>query len=183
MDGYLVQQTLKGRMFIGSTTYAGVVVPAYNATAQVFGLWNPAGSGRNLVLDKLNMALATIGTEAVAAYGLSYLTNTGGSIGTGAPISAFTATAPVNGLLTEGDTPKGRFTLSATITAPTFFYDLGVALISTDLNTATNDGFCQLTHDFNGAITIPPGVYVGLGSSAAGGQTMQASITWYETDR
>lgn len=183
MDGYLVQQSLKGRMFIGSTTYAGVVVPAYNATAQKFGLWNPAGSTRNLVLDKITMSLATIGTEALAGFGLSYLTGTSASIATGSPITAFTATTPVNGLLNEGDTPVGKFTLNATTSAPTHFYDIGMALISTDLNTATCDGFSQLMHDFNGAIVVTPGVYIGLGSSAASGQTLRVSLTWYETDR
>lgn len=177
---YFIQQALKGRKFLGSTTYAGVAMPAYNATAQVFGIWNPAGSGRNIVLDKLNLALATIGTEALAAIGLSYLANAGSSIGT--PISAFTATAPINSLIGGGETPKGRFTLTATITAPTFFYALGISQISTDFNVATTDGFSKLTHDFNGDVIIPPNTYVGLGGSVAGGQTFQGSVSWYELD-
>ena len=182
MDGYLVQQTLGGNSFIGSTTQAGIVLPAYNATAQKFGLWNPANSGVNLVLDKLSIALATIGTEALAAIGLSYLLNAGSAVGTGAPVSAFTATAPVNGLLGAGKSSRGRFTLDATITAPTFFYALGISQISTDFNTATNDGYAKLTHDFDGSIIIPPGVYVGLGGSVAGGQTYQGSLSWFETE-
>lgn len=179
MDGYLAQIALSGKMFIGSTTYAGVKPPAYNATAQKFGIWNPLGSGVNVVLDKLSMGLVTVGTEAVGAFGLSYLAGAGAQIGTGSPISAFTGTTPVNALLTEGDPSRVKFTLSATVTAPTFFYNIGLAQAGTDAEV----GFATLQHDFNGGVIIPPGVYVGLGSSAATDQTLQASISWYEVLR
>lgn len=179
MDGYIAQQALAGKMFIGSTTYAGVKPPAYNATAQKFGIWNPLGSGVDVVLGKLNLALATVGTEAVGAFGLSYLTPAGGQVATGSPITAFTATAPVNAKLGEGQPSRVKFTLAATITAPTFFYNLGLAQAGTDAEV----GFAILQHDFNGWIVIPPGVYVGLGSSAATDQTLQGSLTWYEVLR
>lgn len=174
--GYLPAQTLAGNVFIGSTLAAGVAIPAYNATAQVFGLWNPAGSGKNLALIKIMGGIATAGTPAVAALGLSYLPNAGGSIATGAPISAFTDSTPVNGLLGKGNASAARFTLSATTTAPTFFYDLGVSQESATPGT----GLFWFEHDFDGAVIVPPGTYVGLGGSAAPGQTVQTTLVWME---
>lgn len=183
MDGYIAQQALAGRLFIGSTLYSGVVIPAYNATGQKFGVWNPAGSGVDLILDKLTMSLATIGTEALAGFGLSYLSNVGSSIGTGSPISAFTATTALNAKIVEGPASAAKFTLSATTSAPTHFYDIGIGLVSTDLNTATGESFDTMMHEFAGRVIIPPGVYVGLGASAAQGQTIRATLTWVENPR
>ena len=179
--GYLPSQMLGGKVFIGSTTYAGIAIPAYNATAQVFGLWNPAGSGVNVILVKLNLAIATQGTQAQSALGLSYLPNTGNAIGaSGAPITAFTQTSSVPALI--GDAAgaaapsAARFTLSATIIAPTFFYDLAIG----ETAGTTPMGLTQTEHDFDGAVGIAPGTYVGLGGSAAPGSTYQASLVWME---
>lgn len=185
MDSYIVQQTLGGRYFIGSTTYDGVIIPAHDATAQVFGLWNPAGSQTNLVLDRLTLGLQAAGTEAISTFGLSYLTNTDSDVATGGQITAFTQTTPVNGLLGGGNgkaqSPRGRFTLSATTSAPTHFYCLGMCSIDSDFTAAGTSAFVQLTHDFGGGLIIPPGVYVGLGRSAAtANQKIQASINWFE---
>jgi hypothetical protein len=175
--GYLPAQTLAGNVFIGSTTYAGVAVPAYNATAQVFGLWNPAGSGKNAVLVRLNLGVASVGSPAVAALGLSYLSNVGSAIGaSGAPITAFTETAAVNGMVGKGVSNGARFTLSATTIAPTFFYNIA---LSQETTSAVN-GIMWSQHDFDGCVIVPQNTYIGLGGSAAPGQTIQASLVWFE---
>jgi hypothetical protein len=180
--GYFPAMTYARKVFIGSTTYAGIAIPAYNATAQVFGLWNPAGSGVDLTLVKLNLAIATQGTQAQSALGLSYLPNTGNAVGaSGAPITAFTQTASVPGLV--GDAAgvaapsAGRFTLSATTIAPTFFYNLSLS----ETAGSTPQGIFWAQHDFDGCVSIAPGTYVGLGGSAAPGSTYQATLIWFET--
>ena len=179
--GYLPSQMLAGKVFIGSTTYAGVAIPAYNATAQVFGLWNPAGSGVIVVPIRLSLAIATIGSNIVGAIGLSAVYNTGAAIGaTGAPITAFTQTASVSGLIGAGAggaaQSAARFTLTATTIAPTFVYATG---IGSSTGTATDDPG-QMTHEFEGAIGVAPGTYIGLGGSAAPVSTYQASLVWLE---
>jgi hypothetical protein len=177
--GYLPAQTLAGNVFIGSTLAAGVAVPAHNATAQTFGLWNPAGSGKNAILVKLNVGVATAGTPAVASLGLSYIPSAGSAIGAaGAPISAFTGTSPVNGLVSKGSQNSALFTLAATTIAPTFFYNLALSQESATPGT----GVFWMEHDFDGAVIVPPNTYIGLGGSAAPGQTIQASLVWFEID-
>ena len=178
--GYLPAQTLANRTFIGSTTKDGVTVPAYNATGQKFGLWNPAGSGRYLVPVRLTVGHADATTPAITSIGLSYLANTGSAIATGAPISAFTETAPINGIV--GQSPgdhMGRFTLAATTSAPTFFYTLGLSQDSATPGTGLDVGI----HEFSGDLIVPPGTYIGLGGAPlAPGQDLTASIVWFEID-
>lgn len=179
--GYLPAQMLAGKVFIGSTTYAGIAIPVYNATAQVFGLWNPAGSGVNVIPIRLSISIATIGTNIVGAIGLSAVYNTGSAIGaSGAPITAFTQTASVPGLIGSNAgaaaSSAARFTLSATTIAPTFVYATG---LGSTTGTATDEPG-QMTHEFNGAVGVAPGTYIGLGGSAAPGSTYQASLVWLE---
>src|SRR2546425_8282152 len=51
----------RGLVFIGSTANAGVVPPAFNATAQTFGVWNPSTSGKNIIPISLTVGLVTVG--------------------------------------------------------------------------------------------------------------------------
>jgi len=171
--------TLAGRVFVGSTTYAGVTVPIYNATAQKFGLWNPKGSGRNLVLVKLSLGQTDATTPAITSVGLSYLINTGSNIATGAAISAFTETAPVSGMIGQPPSNRGRFTLDATTIATTFGFELGFSQDSATPGT----GIVSAVHYFNGELIVPPGTYIGLtGAPIAPGQDLAASLVWLETD-
>ncbi len=177
MNPLFLQYALAGNAFIGSTTSGGVAIPAHNATAQVFGLWNPLGSGVALVLNKIAIGVATLGTNAVASIGLSHLLGAGAQVATGGPITAFTNTAPTNARLGNGKAPKARFTLSATITAPTFFLTLGMAQNATTTQPVAEQAY---QYDFQGSVIIPEGVYIGLGGSAAPGSTYQASLSWVE---
>jgi len=180
-SGFFAQLALNGQCFIGSTAAAGVAVPAFNATGQFFGLWNPQGSGVNLILNKLMMAIVSGGTEALAGIGLSYLPNAGSQIATGSPISAFTAVSAVNALVGGGLSSRGRFTLGTTTTvvAPTLLYTIGVTAPGGD--SATGLYPVTIDHDFNGGLIVPPGVYIGLGGApAAPGSTYEATLTWAE---
>lgn len=168
-----------GRIFHGTTTKDGVTLPAYNATAQTFGLFNPAGSGKLLVPVRLSVGQTDDSTPAVASLVLSYLNGLTAGAATGTGLTALTATAAVSGIVGRSCNCAGVFTLSATISAPSMFYTLG---FSQDTVTPAS-GLVSLIHDFNGAIGIPPGCYVGLGGAdGAPGQDFAATITWTEFD-
>ena len=191
---YLITKTLSplaggpnGGVYIGSTTYAGVAIPAYNATAQVFGLWNPAGSGVNVILVSLDLSIATAGTEALASIGLSYIPNTGTAVGaSGAPITAFTQTASLPGLIGANAgvaaPSAARFTLSATTIAPTFYRSLGMTeTVAAGASTVTTGpNVFELSYTFSGVDGVAPGTYIGIGGSAAPGSTFAGSLVWLE---
>lgn len=174
-----LQLALAGQCFFGSTTQDGVAIPAYNSTSPVFALWNPAGSGVDLVLNKLTAGVTADGTNAIAALGFSYLANAGAAIGTGAPVSAFTATAPFNARVGEGKASKARFSLSATITAGTFLYALGFNGWAGDI-AATALSPTTYNYDFNGSLIIPPGVFIHAVAEATLGLSLQMSLSWAE---
>ncbi len=177
IPGDITRQMLAGNMFIGSTAAAGVAIPAYNATSQVFGLWNPAGSLYTLVPVYLTAGIATVGTPAVADLSLSILTNAGGQVATGAPITAFTAATPVNARLGSGKVSQAKFTASAaTMTAPAHLMSLG----SSQESATPGTGIFNINFQFNGSLAIDPGTYVGIGGSAAIGQTAAVTLVWYE---
>lgn len=183
MNQALLQYALEGKAFIGSTAVAGVVIPAGNSTSPVFGLWNPSGSGVNVVLNTLNMGVTAVGTEAVAALGLFQVANAGSAIGTGAPLSAFNAGTPQNAKLGRGGSSRVRFTPAGTNTltaAGTLFYGLPWSMPAAD---ATLGGpVTVMNHDFNGAVIIPEGVFVYIAgnSNTAIGLTADATLTWVE---
>lgn len=176
--GYLPNMTLAGNTFLGETAAAGVTIPAYNATAQVFGLWNPLGSGVECLLVSLDIGIPVPTTPVVGALSLNWLANAGSQIATGAPITAFTSGTPTNGRLGLGNASKVRFTPSAaTTTAPVHLHDLGLSFTST---TPAN-GITYAHYDFNGIITVPPGNYVGIGDTTVqSGTTAQIGLVWIE---
>jgi hypothetical protein len=177
VPGDITRQMLAGNMFIGSTAAAGVAVPAYNATAQVFGLWNPAGSGYTAIPVFLTAGIATVGTPAVADLSLSILTNAGSQIATGSAITAFTASTPVNARLGSGKISQMRFTASAaTTTAPAHLMSLGASQESATPGT----GIFNIYFPFNGSLAVDPGTYIGIGASTALGQTAAVTLVWYE---
>ena len=87
--GYLPAQTLAGVAFIGATAAAGVTIPATNATSQTFGIWNPVGSGVEIIPVFLDIGISTATTPVVAGLALSYQVGVGSQVATGGPISAF----------------------------------------------------------------------------------------------
>lgn len=179
MSAYIGLQALAGNVFIGSTAGAGVDPPAFNATAQVFGLWNPAGSGVNCVLDRIIVGQADATTPAISGLSISYLPNAGSAIGAaGAPITAFTGATPVNSRLGYGNASRTRFTPSAATTiATTFLMSIGLSQDSVTPGT----GLVTSVFDFDGVVIVPQGVAVFLtGAPAAIGQLLTATLTWAE---
>jgi hypothetical protein len=176
--GYLPAQLLAGNVFIGSSAAAGVTIPAFTATAQVFGLWNPLGSGVEIVPLALEIGIATGATPVVADLGLCYLPNAGGQVATGGQITAFTSATPVNARLGLGNRSKALFTPSAaTIAAPSFLMSIGLSFASTTAGTGVQYG----QYDFNGMLSLPPNNYIGLGSSTIqSGTIIAATLFWME---
>jgi hypothetical protein len=169
---------LNGQIYVGSTAAAGVLVTAYNSTSPVWGVWNPLGSGVMMIPLHIKMGVATANVPAVSALGITWLANAGSEVGTGSQITAWTDAAPVNLKLGVGQPSRVRFTPSgATLaTAPVHLMS-----IANSQQATTTAGNLQWVHDdFEGHLGIPPGNFVGIGGSAAPGQTWQVTMCWVE---
>lgn len=173
---WFIQQRLAGKGFFGSTAAAGAAIPLTTATAQVFGMWNPPGSGVVAVLDKLFLGIATLGTNIVAALNWSVHTNVQ-AIATGSAITALTDTTIRNSIIGLGQTSRVRFTGSAaTTTAATQLLPIGV---TSTTGTPTNSTPALIV-EHDGVIMVPEGVGIFLVGSVAPGSTYQIGLSWAE---
>jgi hypothetical protein len=169
------------------TVYCGAQATSLAGTALIgLQLWNPPGSGRNLVLvDSAGMIIVSSSTTTsiALAYGLAQ---------TSAPTSTTAATTITSTLLGPATigaagvlatqvqkVPIGQaFAAGTFINTPSLFKNL---LHNTAaINTVGEDPGWQI--DFNGKWIVPPGSYVAIvavGAAVASGG-MNADLTWIE---
>lgn len=173
----------QGRVFHGNIAAAGVVLPIYSSTTQQLGLWNPVGSGVDILL--LKIALTYIDTTGAAGgYVLAQLTNAPAAIGTGLAITAFTETTAIPALNGGSYTPAAKFGQGATltVTAPTIKRSLGL-----NQNAFTANGTGQMAYEnsinFQGDEVLVPGTAVFVAGNIATLAKWSGSLTWAEVTR
>jgi len=179
LHGKYYTQAKRGQVFIGCTAVAGVAVPKYDATAQVFSLWNPANSGKNLELLRINLTLTILGTRVVSNYALQVATGAGSTVATGALYTAFTAVAPINAVYGAGIASVAKFAPAAATATAAFsvYYNLP---FGHDL--AAGGSYPVMTYDFDGTLILPPGTACTLVSAtSATGTTNAVNLIWAES--
>jgi len=183
MHGVHYEAARRGNIFIASTTPLGLAVPIYTATAPTVMLWNPSGSGKYGILIRYLIAYASA-TGITGPIGLSKIVNTGSSIATANVISAFAETTPTNGIINSGIKNQVRVSTAGTNTitagiAADFFYTMfgQSALVSA---TAMNP--YSTSHEFDGAVVIPPGVAIWTSATLATVSLLSQTIIWEEVD-
>lgn len=164
-----------GGVFIGSTAAAGVAAPAVGGTAMTFGLWNTAPGLRAVLLGFAVQYVS--GTITVAGFGLTIIPNAGFAIGTGAPISIFTAGTPTNALIGSGAASAMKFTPSAaTIVAGTNFQFFGIGHEIATAGPGMNNGFV----DLKGIPVLMPGSAVFVTSTIVNTGVFATTLIWNE---
>lgn len=192
MHGKYYQANQKYGLFSNAPTPLGLAIPIYTATALAGGmpLWNPDGSGVKCVLTKAKIARAS-GTAAVFSVGLMARNGVGNVIATGAQITAFAETIPINGKLGlvnsiaghgGGPTSKVKSSRAGTVTvsagvAAEWVETLGGTGVEADL---TTNGISLIDVDFDGRIEVYPGTMVWLGATLASVALYASTIGWYE---
>src|SRR5262245_20023967 len=107
-SGRYYADTNLGNVFLGTTAIAGVALPAYNATAHTFCVWNPLGSGKNVIPIHLMVGyIAT--TSATGNIVISYQSGVGAQVASGAAITAATLVAPLNAKVGAGNSSIVKF--------------------------------------------------------------------------
>lgn len=163
---------------------AAAAIPVNTTLTNSPTLWNPSSSGKLFIPLQVSFSFATLGTQIIDGFTLSYLTNTGDAVATAAPIVTFTNLPPVNLRLGKGKAATGRFangTVTFT-TQPAALMDLGMGQ---NLNgTAANgEPYNQLRYEFNGELQMPPGTSISVGAAtAATSGTYWTTIIYAEVD-
>ena len=176
--------TYHGETFHATTTPLGLAIPIYSSATPLVVLWNPIGSGHNLVVMNFNFAYAS-GTAAYGSVGLMYELNCGSAIATGAPFSAFSSATPTNGLLGSGAVSVAKVSISGTNTLTTagaagrWFYTLGS--INLEAATGTAHGTIVPTQaPTSGSIILPPGTAIWPACTVASVALYSQTISWQE---
>lgn len=174
----------QGRVFTGNIAAAGVVLPIYSATTQQFGLWNPLGNTKDLIVRSIALTYVDT-TGAAGGFVLGYLPNAPAVIGTGLAITAFTETAAINAYgATGGLAQSAKFGQGSTltVTAPSLYRNLG--LNQTVLTAATTSSPQFISQfDFDGDLVVTPGTAIFVAGNIATLSKFGGSIVWAEVDR
>jgi hypothetical protein len=178
---YFQQLALNGQCYFGTGPVAGIAIPIQSTTTCRFCLWNPQGSGVNLVLNKLQITKVDAADPGVGGYLLGLLPNAGASPATGSPVATFTDVAVRSAKFNDGQpAPRARFASASTGTtitaATTIFYALGIS------REVVTDTVGPVIHvfDFNGSLVLAPGAFMHLCGIAADTQVTMSSISWAE---
>ncbi len=170
-----------GNVFLGSTAVAGVKPAAYNATAITYALWNPLGSGKNIV--PLYTSIGYVDTTSAAGnIGLSYQTGMGAQVASGAAVTAATLVAPVNAFLSGGNASIAKFA-PATLTlgsAATYLMTFGFSQLVTTAATTSSIGWGPWVFNYMGAMIVPPGTGIFVTGNTAPLSNLDITTAWAE---
>lgn len=172
-QGRYMDAVLRGRVFSGGTAATGVAPGTSIGTTAAFSLYNPNGSGVNLVVLKVSMGYVsgTLGAGLV-----HYLANTN----VAAAATTGTAITAVNALLGGGLAAQGKPLTTATLpVAPTILRPF----CSLDATLATSVvGPWRIEEDVDGEFIVAPGCTLSLHGTAAAGTSPLVcfGVTWEE---
>lgn len=175
--------TKQGAVFTGNIAAAGVVLPIYSNTTQQVGLWNPIGSGKDIILLKIGLTYIDT-TGAAGGYCLGYLSNAPAAIGTGLSITAYTETASVSNYPGGGFSSIAKFGQGATLTVTAPVLKRQLAL---NQNAFTAAGTGQMPYrseiQFDGEEVLTPGTAVFVAGNIATLAKFTGSLVWAEVSR
>lgn len=164
---YLV---LSGNVY--SVQYASGTIAAASATATgPFGLFNPANSGKNMILLAANIPVTTFtaGTTG-AGFGLQFVANQ-------TPTTVTPGNTPLNNLVGSGNTSVAKtYTAGTLVGAPTV---MSYGLAGAYLDLAAGDVTTTDT-DVSGAVAISPNSGVCLVMTGTLVATVVPTFTWAE---
>lgn len=173
LHGKLYESARRRKLFYGSNGATPTVTTVALATTYTgLLLYNPAGSGVNLVLEKVGLSFL-VAFPAAATIGLL-----AGYLSTGIVTASAAASPGAPALIGSSAAPAGRCALSATLVGTPFLaMVLGTGLTGAITTTPQVPEF----FDIDGAILVPPGGYVGTyTSTVSGAASMAASFHWSE---
>lgn len=174
LNGRYYENSYRGNTFSSGVTGSGVAPGTALSTTAPFALYNPAGSGKNLVILRSSAGYisGTIGAGTVF-----YCANTV----VGAAPTTGSALTVVNNLIGSGTAAVGKPFVTATLpVAPTIlrpFFSLTAILASTAVNPY------QVEDEIAGEFIVAPGATFSIEAVAAAGTTplLTYGISWVET--
>jgi hypothetical protein len=157
----------RNRVFFSSTLAAGTTIPISSTTAPTFTIYNPLGSGVNVEMISIDVAI-TNATTVVSPISVTYTT---GLIVAPTSVTALTVTSGIVG----GSGVAQAKVYSAATLAAALTTSFPIFSIS-----ATSGSFPLLHYDFDGKFILPPGSLACLTGTAAQTSATMNSAFWAE---
>ena len=173
----------EGNLFYASNAAAGAAFTIFsNASFVGLALWNPEGSGKNLVMAKARVGFDGTASTAAGAFGYAWLVEAGSHLATAAPLSAITAITATRGDCKCGPAGRGNSVAiaasAATLTtAMTWGRSSGMGTSTGAITTMI--GF-MWEEDFDGTLIVPPGTFFALTTTILTGITATGTLIWSE---
>ena len=190
LHGKYYTQNYRGNCFMVSTVGAGLAIPISSTVTPVVMLWNPLGSGKNLVPMRFTAVRAMNTTTVQGAINLLAVFGAGSVIATGSAITAFNQSALGTNLFNAQLGGGILSVMKSSANGTNTLAAASVAVVATmgGLTTSTLAGAVAApasvpacVYDFDGTLIIPPGVAVypcmSAGASAA---LVVMSFAWAE---
>jgi hypothetical protein len=186
MHGMAYLQNYYGNVYHYGTPATGVTLTTTGSTVQTFGIWNPAGSGQNIIPIRARISQIS-GSGTVAAFGWAAQGGLGSTIAGTSPITTGTLTTQQCGnfnygasvaALSVGNSIAKVFSTLTLAAAPTLIRWTGAGWGAPLATTAID--YTQIVDDFDGDIIVAPGTALFLGSAGAPGAATAVSLSWYE---
>lgn len=182
LHGKYYEQAARGRAYfgVGASTGIALIAPATGGGHPT--LWNPAGSGRNLSIIRVELSPISA-TEAPTALEWAATRNTGSAVGTGLAIATATRVTPDSCLIGGAQDAVGVWspTTNTFTAAPTYVRPLGLSTRTVTSGAVINGTVYRLEYD--GDLCLAPGVALSLCSQAATTtELIQVAVVWEEID-
>lgn len=178
LHGRYYEATYRGAIFTCSTAAAGVTLTATSLSplaagtgTPIVGLFNPQGSGKNLVINKLSVAVIT-SSASTGNIVWNYAVNQ-------------TITAAANGTINSNFIGGAAASVvKAYVNTATTGSTAGIMFrpaFQLQFITAAGESVGTCEQDLNGDIVVPPGGYIALANGVSNTTTvLSAGITWEE---
>jgi len=173
VHGKLFENAVRGKLFYGSNgATPSVTTVALATTYTGLCLYNPAASGKNVIVERVGYsflvafpAASTIGL--LAGYSAAGVVTASAAASPGAPC-----------LIGSSYSPVGRCALSATLVGTPFLHTvLGAGLTGAITTVPQNLTWA----DLDGSLVLPPGAYTAIyTSTVSGAASLAASFIWAE---
>ena len=168
---WFLDQARLGNVYHSHNTTAGAVT-VLSATCTGLVIENPAGSGKDLVIDSMSFVGSTLTTIREIGIAVSASLSQAGS-------STTTAAVIHNGKLNGSNSNIGvgqSFSIATLPAAPVWLRPIGSARVTTAV-----EGQNAFVADFKGTLVVAPGTFVCF-STLTAAATGLCSATWAEVD-
>lgn len=184
LHGNYYETTRRGRVFSQAATPLGLAIPIYTATALAGGMpiWNPAGSGVNVVPIEIGVAYGS-GTADFGAIGLMAISTGLSAIATGAFITAFAETTPKNGFFSKGSASQVKSSNAGTVTTTAGAagdWQRTLFTINLEAQTGTAHATTAAKYEFDGSFILPPGCHMYVAATKASAALYATYVVWEE---